>query len=135
MLKTCTRCKIPKPADLDHFHRAADRKDGLRSDCKDCVKAVQAIYRAANPSYPRTKAWRQRSPENWKLTLEQNRVWRQRNPEKARLIGQRQHLKRQNWTYEAWQAAMEAQGGICAIDGCGRPAECADHCHASGRRR
>lgn len=127
--KHCRKCGRDLPADTDHFHRAGA---GLRATCKDCTKGSQAAYRAANPSYPRTLAWRQK---NWQRTLQHNKDWRQRNPDKQRLIGFRQHLKRQGWTYEAWLAAMEAQQGICAIEGCERPAECADHCHTSGRAR
>lgn len=33
-LKTCTRCGVAKP--LDRFQKDRSKKDGLRSDCKEC---------------------------------------------------------------------------------------------------
>lgn len=36
-MKTCTKCKIEKQANTEHFNRDKNKKDGLHSWCKDCV--------------------------------------------------------------------------------------------------
>ena len=36
--KICSTCKIEYPATLQYFHRAIDRPDGLRCNCKCCCK-------------------------------------------------------------------------------------------------
>lgn len=56
-VKTCGRCKQPKP-EAD-FHRAAAHKSGLQSSCKQC-KAEESLARyhaklADNPEYAKKK--------------------------------------------------------------------------------
>lgn len=35
-LKVCSRCKVKKPLDTDHYHRDASKISGFRSACRDC---------------------------------------------------------------------------------------------------
>lgn len=35
-LKVCSRCKVKKPLDLDHFHRDSHKISGFRSACREC---------------------------------------------------------------------------------------------------
>ena len=44
--KTCTKCKRSLP--LDSFSRDRSKKDGLRSQCRECQKAADRRYREAN---------------------------------------------------------------------------------------
>lgn len=44
--KVCTTCGTERP--LSEFYRKARERDGHRSQCKPCSKAVIAKYRAAN---------------------------------------------------------------------------------------
>lgn len=44
--KTCAKCKVPKPADHDHFSPDPKMKDGLRSYCKPCTAELSKKYQA-----------------------------------------------------------------------------------------
>lgn len=61
-MKTCTKCATEKP--LEDFHRAKRYRMGVKSHCKECVKAYQLSnrdsiqrsqqeWRKANPDYSR----------------------------------------------------------------------------------
>ena len=39
--KKCTECKKKLPATAEYFHREGKRKDGLRSNCKECKKKAR----------------------------------------------------------------------------------------------
>ena len=41
--KTCSKCKISKPT--TDFGAQSSRNDGLKSQCKDCVRIYQTKYR------------------------------------------------------------------------------------------
>lgn len=41
--KKCKRCGVIKP--LSDFNKSKDKKDGYRSECRDCNKAYQIVYR------------------------------------------------------------------------------------------
>jgi len=41
-MKTCVKCKIPQ--EITEYHKAGGCKDGLRTECRSCVK----LYRLAN---------------------------------------------------------------------------------------
>ncbi len=45
-MKICTKCKTPK--DLNQFGKETRKKDGLTSQCKDCIKEKQLPYRLQN---------------------------------------------------------------------------------------
>lgn len=56
------------------------------------------------------------------------------------VYGAQEHMRKQHIAYTRWwhygvplaviDAALEAQGGLCAVSGCGRPARDLDHDHA-----
>ena len=46
MEKKCSKCNVVK--DVSEFGKRKDSKDGLRNDCKLCVKEVQKGYRIVN---------------------------------------------------------------------------------------
>ncbi|HEY1292807.1 MAG TPA: endonuclease domain-containing protein [Chloroflexota bacterium] len=112
----CPDCGEAKPRTTEFFYRHSQGRDGLRPTCKVCVGKAQQAYRKAN-GYRRVKEWRAA------------------NPEKLRAMRRRQGLRRADWTPDEWDAAFEAQQGVCAIEGCGRPATQSDHDHDTGRRR
>lgn len=45
-MKTCSKCQILKP--LTAFAKNSEKKDGLRSDCKECRKSVTKNYYDTN---------------------------------------------------------------------------------------
>jgi len=46
MKKTCNKCCVEK--DLSEFHKNKDKKDGLQSECKDCMRNRLEVYRNQN---------------------------------------------------------------------------------------
>jgi hypothetical protein len=132
--KTCRVCGEPKPH--EDFYRAADMKDGRRSECKACNLAAQAARyrRDPEPKKQRVRQWQQ---ENRDRHLETQRKRRQR-PENKRKE-RAGHLRRKyGMTVEDYDALLASQGGVCAI--CRRPPRDdislhVDHDHTSGTRR
>tara|TARA_R110002050_G_C8654276_1_gene490507 strand:+ start:38 stop:397 length:360 start_codon:yes stop_codon:yes gene_type:complete len=41
-MKVCSKCKTDK--DLSSFNKDVTKKDGLRPDCKVCLRAVKKVY-------------------------------------------------------------------------------------------
>lgn len=48
MTKTCIKCECEFPATAEFFHRKNDARDGLRTVCKSCAKALHAVYYEEN---------------------------------------------------------------------------------------
>lgn len=48
LTKTCTKCKEEKP--VSEFSKQKDKKDGLRCNCKECIKNSYKIYSNKNKS-------------------------------------------------------------------------------------
>jgi hypothetical protein len=49
-MKICTVCRLPK----DDFPKHAGHRDGLSSNCQDCVKALARMRRLNIPRPPKT---------------------------------------------------------------------------------
>ena len=64
--KPCPKCGETKTVDGFSRHRRA--KDGLQSHCKECAKAENASWRAANPDKARAAdaAWKAANPDRVK---------------------------------------------------------------------
>ncbi len=62
-MKTCTKCKTPKPA--DEFHRDKSRKDGLFPHCKACAIKHVSEWQKANPEKraPVKAKWQKANPQ------------------------------------------------------------------------
>ena len=67
MSKTCTKCK--KVKDLSEFYKDKGRSDGLRSHCKECIRAYDA-----DPVYRKRKAERQREHRQTEEAKKQRRI-------------------------------------------------------------
>lgn len=89
ILKTCYRCREPKPATTDYFSRDRSRGDGLDPKCKACKKELHAKNRGyfkerylatrekyAEASRARAKAWR---AANMERRIAKQKEYRQRN--------------------------------------------------------
>jgi len=63
----CTKCKIDK-VDSDFYAQKVEKKNGLMSHCKECMKERMKRNYAANPVmfHERTKAYRAKYPEKAK---------------------------------------------------------------------
>jgi len=80
--KQCSRCKETKP--LAHFYYNKAARDGLRGDCKECVKATVArtdkAYKARRGiEYARENSRRHKQRHQAKYT-EKQREWRVDSP-------------------------------------------------------
>lgn len=95
--KACSCCGEVKPATHEYFHRCKTGRDGLRCDCKDCIREKHKKYDTSAAA----KRWRKENPEeyrqyqrewkkkNRKKISEYNRRWRTENPEKAKYFSRR----------------------------------------------
>jgi hypothetical protein len=111
-MKRCSRCGQERP--LEEFTRNKSRPDGLSVQCKEC----RHIYYRANQT--RIRQVRLTWQRNNRDVIRDHR-------EKKRLL-----------TPEQFSAALEKQGGVCAI--CRRPPAqdrllCIDHNHQTGQVR
>lgn len=79
-MKICTKCKIEKFT--SEFNKNSGSGDGLRPDCKSCVKERDTKYRAQNKEkIAKSKASYQK--ENREKLRIYGAAWRAKNPEKA----------------------------------------------------
>jgi len=79
--KRCAKCGETKA--VSAFGRDSTRKDGLRSQCKECVREYNRVYREANPEKVRERK-RVYYAANSEKVNEKSRVYRAANPEKLR---------------------------------------------------
>lgn len=94
--KPCTKCGKNKP--LTEFYKHAERRDGLRADCKECVKNKSAKWRAENheKAVASFSKWRSSNPdkvkadhakwyaENRDKVIARSAVWAAENPDKVK---------------------------------------------------
>jgi len=111
-MKRCSHCEQEKP--LEGFSRNKSTPDGLSAQCKECARQY---YRANRTQIRQVRLTWQRN----------NRDVIRHHREKKRLLSPEQFV-----------AALEKQGGVCAI--CRKPPTqdrllCIDHNHQTGRVR
>ncbi len=130
-MKRCKKCGEAKP--LSEFHRAAGMRDGHRSECKDCARAIRRAWYQANREavIAKVKQWQQ---DNKDVVNARNKAYRDANPQAYR----EWHLRRTFGIEIAdYERMLDEQSGGCAI--CGRqPGKTSlhiDHDHQSERIR
>lgn len=111
--------------------RALNRE--YRARHRDELNAKAAADRAANPELYRAKDRARHARDRDK----RNAACRARasTPEGRARARAWQLKSRYGMSLADFQARVAAQGGECAIKGCGRPATCVDHDHATGAVR
>jgi hypothetical protein len=115
----------------------------------DAHKAEAAAYTEAHKAAKAARARRYRATPEGKANIAACRARRLATPEgkaaaaeraaKARIyraankeaIAASTYRRRYNIEPDEYNAMYAAQGGLCAIDDCGRPATVIDHCHVS----
>jgi 5-methylcytosine-specific restriction endonuclease McrA len=93
-MKTCCRCK--QSHSFSNFTRKSSTKDGLRKECKDCVRKDSQKFQANNPNHNKEAglARRKANPQWYKDYRENN---------KERIAQQRLEYREQNPTaYADW---------------------------------
>lgn len=127
MLKQCTRCNIEK--DIRLYACDKYKKDGRRSQCKECNKLDHLKRYTANPARERARCDAYRAFQKIE------------NPGKLELSSKKTKLKSTyGMTIEDFENMKDAQGGCCYV--C-RVAEtslkgrslCVDHDHNTGKIR
>jgi len=92
-MKIYSSCKIKKTK--DNFIKDSQSKDGLKGSCKDCTRAYDNFWYAANAE--KRKFWALNNPERAaeKATKkrETSRTWEAANPEKRKKISKSWRLK------------------------------------------
>jgi len=80
-MKRCKKCGEVKP--IDEFHRAAGMRDGHRSECKSCTRAIRRAWYQANREavIAKVKCWQQ---ENKDVVNARNKAYREANPNAMR---------------------------------------------------
>lgn len=98
-MKTCTECKKELPATPEFFHRHKKRKDGLRENCKECIKVKSKIYSENNKEVINER--RLLAVKEGRVNKEKREIRRKRyvdnNREKVRAANNRyEKLRKQN---------------------------------------
>lgn len=128
--KTCTGCEVTKPR--TEFHRRANTKDGLRSQCKICRNKQNQLYRkerseeisAKNKILRKTDpVWREaraQAAKRWRQKTNQYKYvkgFRERNPDyaKDRAKARYQKLRESGKFRTSRQAIYDRDNGICQL--------------------
>jgi hypothetical protein len=159
-MKRCSVCKKKKP--ITSFYTRTGSQDGLRHDCKKCVKSRSTHWHKNNrvKSLRNSASWRTNNPEKAKSLYAQwrknnrarrrtnNERWAQANPDKIKQSQKRWYeanpdkvknaaLKRYyGITLKERDDLLRAQNGLCLV--CAKPIThypCVDHNHATGQVR
>lgn len=153
-LKTCTRCKLDKPATTDEFYRDSARPDGLFVWCKQCCKEKR---RQTTGQRPREEMECNNEPEGMKwcsgcksyVSRDGGFYRSSRNRDGLVEICKmcrnsrdtRDHYMKTYGVSRQWvERLLEQQGFLCAvcptpIDELKRGKSCLDHCHKSKKIR
>lgn len=148
--KRCTKCGEEKPH--SEFHKASNKKDGIKSKCKACCSEYGRQYRKDNAEAIRQRK-RQYHLDNADAIIKKVTRWAQENAE-ARKEYKRQYYKenyeaiaeyKRQWERDnpdkkaAYSHARRARKAAVPSDGipvdfrgkpcyvCGAPAEAVDH--------
>jgi len=104
--RTCTKCKVSQP--FDSFYKDKRRKDGLRSQCKNCgyesnkkyrelnfqkIKTSNCEYYVNNKNKEKKQKWYQ---SNKNKSIANNKKWRESNPEKVLNANHLRRLRKLN---------------------------------------
>ena len=124
MLKTCSRCHLPKPRST--FHKNRSRPDGLASVCSACKRLDNASYHAAHKDeqHQRCRDYRAANLESlrlkdkernesasrreWRRAYDENNSERRRERERTKYQSSeadRQRIKRNRQKLLPWLAA------------------------------
>lgn len=100
-LKSCSRCKVLKPAELEFFGRNKTRKDGLNPECKKCrsTRSKTAYHKDIEQSRNKARDWRANHPGQ---QAQYSRDWRNKSPDNR----QKQRAAALRWYYENYEHAL-----------------------------
>ena len=120
-LKRCTKCKRDYPPTSEFFYRHKNYKDGLRSTCKLCTKAMTDSYNKQHPTIVK------RSQTNYNAkhpdrSSKNSKEWRRKHPERVRAntVNRRAQMMQAKGKYTEIDITILYinQRGKCAYCGC-----------------
>lgn len=117
-MKRCSKCGAEKA--LSEFHRDAQKRDGLRPDCKTCFDG---------------NVWNRADP---KRRREYGAKWQRENRNKTYMHRRRGAWRRQGMDPDVAQATLAMHDGACDLCGTESPGGTGwhvEHSHATGRIR
>ena len=129
----CARCGEEKP--VSSFYKQKDKKSGLHSWCKDCIRARNKERYASDPEYRRKVIERASAPK-----ARARQRTRKRSPEGRRKAKDYELRTKFGITVEDFEVMLSEQGGRCAVCGTDSPGGQGnqfhvDHCHRTGKVR
>jgi hypothetical protein len=144
-MKRCTKCRVEKPADLEHFYKHSASPSGLTARCKPCVNVdnhEQAERRKRrDPERERALA-NARSVRHYHKDVERSRALSRecaakarRDPVRRAKINMRKRGNDAGLTIEEFDELLASQNDVCAIcetDDPGKQGWNVDHCHNTG---
>ncbi len=124
--RICTKCEQTKP--WEEFGPRKRGRNGRHSVCRLCVRAYHREHYARQDQATKRHLSTSRAD-----TARWAREWRAKHPERSAAYTRKYRL---GITQKQYEAMWDAQGGLCAVPDCGRPAKHVDHDHSccSGRR-
>lgn len=110
-MKLCSRCGVAKS--LADFYPAKGMRDGHRSECKSCNRALKRARYAADPDkYIRmVRRWQRENPER----MREYRQDRNARPEVKRKQRDMYYRRTYGVSADDIDEMLEAQSGTCAI--------------------
>lgn len=114
--KICTKCKVYK--DVSNFHKWSKGQDGLKLQCKECVRNYDLAEDDPKRKMPRKNnsdgLTHCRKCEQY---LDKSNFWNQQTycRECSKLIGHTGNLKRYGLTPEQYIDLEKSQNNVCAI--------------------
>lgn len=91
-MKKCSECQLEK--ETDQFYKNKSKKDGLSSECKDCIGSARQKRYNANPDQERERSKKNRK-RNPKYYVEKTRRWRIDNPDRVKEV--RSKYQKSKW--------------------------------------
>lgn len=135
MFKTCSKCKIEKPATTEYFYKEQKGRSGLMSRCRICYNEVASAYRQTPQGIlvKRRGNKKYRESPHGKLAREKYKF-----SVRGKLSNKKSYLKcKFDMTIEQYDRIYLYQNNCCVI--CKKPLPYdkidADHDHKTGKFR
>lgn len=116
--KKCCKCKVVK--DLNEFSKDKYRKDGYRSNCRQCCVINSQKYRKLHPEI---------------FKLQRRRYYDKKKKENPYYQRKYQLKSYYNLELDNYENMIKEQNGICAICNQRTDKLCVDHNHSTGKVR
>jgi len=121
-IKHCNTCNRDLPRSAEYFSRDKGKKDGLASQCKDCIRRRLAAWRNQNIEDVRSyqRVWQTNNREK---VREYNKSWKTTHRQISKARAHRRFAREKSlpatFTATDWRRALEYFDYRCAV--CGRP--------------